>query len=136
MIPHGSEHDARQEATHMKQSVKTAATVLVVGLGLLSMGQVARAAGLKCQGADGKSACTAAQVADVNLGIATGRRMHKPLTMVKEVDLASNGTLRCTQTNGSACTEEQLDAVVAVAASTHSSHGAFQIMKTTDKASM
>jgi hypothetical protein len=109
--------------------------VLLIGVGLLTMGQAARAAGLKCTGADGKTSCTAAQVADINRGIVTGRRMHKPLMMVKEVGLGPNGMLQCTQTNGTACTDEQLSEIISVAATTHSGGSAFHVMKTTDKAS-
>jgi hypothetical protein len=113
----------------------SAALALLVGLGLPALAPVANAAGLKCTGADGKSACTAAQVADLNQGIASGKRMHKPLTMVKEVTLGPNSTLQCTQENGSACTDEQLSEIMAVAASTHSAAGAFHITKSIDKAS-
>jgi len=119
----------------MKRSALVAATALLVGLGFLVMAPQAKAAGLKCMGADGKTACSAAQVADLNQGITSGKRMHKPLTMVKEVTLGPNGTLQCTQTNGSACTDDQLSAIMAVAAATHSSGGSIQVMKTTDKAS-
>jgi hypothetical protein len=113
----------------------TAAAALLVGAGLLAMGQQARAAGLKCTGPDGKSACTAQQVADLNQGILVGRRMHQPLAMVKGVSLGRNGSLMCTQMNGSACTEDQLSAVMALAPSTHSSGGTIHIVREVDRAS-
>lgn len=116
----------------MRRSTMARVMVLVVGLGLLSMGQSAKAAGLKCAGADGKTACTAAQVADINHGILVGKRMHKPLAMVKEVSLGPNGTLVCKQTDGSACTDDQLSEIISV---TKAGGGSIQIMKTMDKAS-
>jgi hypothetical protein len=115
-----------------------AATALLVGLGLLAMAPVAKAAGLRCTAADGKSACTAAQVADINTGIMTGKRQHKPfLVDVESVSLGANGALDCKQTNGSVCTAEQLSAIVDFAMSTHSHGGKadIQVTKTVDKAS-
>jgi type VI protein secretion system component Hcp len=61
--------------------------------------------------------------------------MHKPLVMVKEVTLGPNGTLQCTQTNGSACTDDQMSAVMAVGAETHSAAGEIRITKSIDKSS-
>jgi hypothetical protein len=92
-------------------------------------------AGLKCTGTDGRTPCNAQQIADLNQGLATGRRMHKPLMTVRNLTSGPNGTLVCKQTNGRSCTEEQLDAIIAVAASTHSAGTAFHVMKSTDKAS-
>jgi hypothetical protein len=70
----------------------------------------------KCTGPDGKTACTAAHVKQLNDGMATGRRMYQPLEAVKAVSLASSdGTLKCEQNNGAACTTEQLDALNHVA---------------------
>jgi len=121
----------------MKRSAIVAAAALLAGMGLLASAPTARAAGLKCTGADGKTACTAAQVADINHGILVGKRMHKPLLMVKEVTLGKNGALLCTQTDGSACTDEQLSEVKEWAMSTHSHGGKsdIQVVKTMDKAS-
>lgn len=104
--------------------------VVMVGAGLLTIGPAARAAGLKCTGADGKTACTEAQAADINRGIVTGRRMHKPFVMVQGVRLGPKGTLVCTQTNGAACTDEQLSEIISMMAG-----GPIHVMKTTDKAS-
>jgi hypothetical protein len=70
----------------------------------------------KCTGPDGKTACTAAHVNQLNDGIVTGRRVYKPLEAVKAVSLASSdGTMKCEQNNGTACTTEQLDALNQVA---------------------
>ncbi len=94
-------------------------------------------AGLKCTGSDGATACTAAQVADLNRGISTGRRMHQPLAMVQGVTQGSNGRLKCTQTNGSACTDAQLSAVIEVAGEnqTKSTSGEIRIVREVDRAS-
>jgi hypothetical protein len=93
-------------------------------------------AGLKCTGADGATACTAAQVSDLNHGILVGRRMHQPLAMVQGVTQGSNGQLKCTQTNGSACTDAQLSAVIEVAGEnqTKSTSGEIRIVREVDRA--
>lgn len=119
----------------MKRTAFRAATALLAGVGFLTLGQMTFAAGLKCAGTDGKTVCSAKQVADLNQGIVTGRRMHKPLMMVREVTLGPGGALRCTQTDGKACTDEQLDAVAATAASTHSAAGEIRITREVDRAS-
>ena len=70
----------------------------------------------KCTGPDGKTACTAAHVKQLNDGMVTGRRVYKPLEAVKAVSLASSdGTMKCEQNNGTACTTEQWDALNQVA---------------------
>jgi hypothetical protein len=66
---------------------------------------------LACRSADGQSACSAAQVRDLNSGMSSGKRQHKPLMMVDSVSLSSDGMLTCKQTDGTACTDEQLQAV-------------------------
>jgi hypothetical protein len=92
--------------------------------------------GLACTGADGSTACTNQQVYDLNQGILVGRRMHKPmLANVKGVTQGSGGTVECTQDDGSACTDEQVSAVMSVASTTHSSDGEIRIMKEADAAS-
>jgi hypothetical protein len=117
----------------MKKSFLLPAVVLA-GVACLTLGPAAHAAGLKCTGADGKTACTAAHVAAVNDQIVTGKRMHKPALMeVRGVTQGKNGMLVCTQNNGSACTEDQLDAIVAACAS--GKHIEFSISKTMDSAS-
>ncbi len=95
---------------------------------------VASGGALTCTGADGTSACTDQQVSDLNAGIVTGRRMHKPYLMnVKGVAQGSGGTVECTQDDGSACTDDQVSAIISLASSTHSSDGEFRITKTWDK---
>ncbi len=98
-------------------------------------------AGLKCTGDDG-SACSPAQVADLNSGILVGRRQHEPLRLVQAVSQGPNGQLKCTQTNGSACTDAQLSAVIEVAEETAAASktknkggGGFHVMKSIDVAS-
>jgi hypothetical protein len=118
----------------MKRSAM--AMVILAGLFFMTVDPSASAATLKCMGADGRTACSVQQVAALNQGIATGRRMHKPLLAdVKGVTQGANGSLECTQMNGSACTDQQLDAVVGLAQSTHSSAGTFHIVKEIDKSS-
>ncbi len=102
------------------------ATAVALVAALLMMGQSAPKGGkapaaaaapvAKCTGPDGKTACTAAHVKQLNDGMATGRRQHQPLETVKSVSLAKpDGTLACTQNDGTACTAEQLDALNDVA---------------------
>ena len=73
---------------------------------------------IKCKGPDGK-ACTSANVSEIMSGIASGKRIHKPLAIaeVKSVSLAgADGSLTCTQNNGQPCTEDQVKAIESVAA--------------------
>ncbi len=101
----------------------------------------ASTAGLKCTGDDG-TACSPAQVADLNSGILVGRRQHEPLRLVQAVSQGPNGQLKCTQTNGSACTDAQLSAVIEVAGETSAASktknkggGGFHVTKSIDVAS-
>jgi hypothetical protein len=118
----------------MKRIGIALAVALLAGLAFQAVGY---AAGLQCTGADGKSACTAKQVSDLNAGIVTGKRMHKPLLMSIQslTPRKAGGGLTCTQDNGSACTDEQIDAIISLASSTHSSDGEIHITKTMDKSS-
>jgi hypothetical protein len=119
----------------MKKSFLLPAIVLV-GAGILTMGQAAHAARLKCTGADGKTACTASQVADLNAGIASGKRMHQPLVMdVDSVSLGKNGMLVCRKAGGGMCTDDQIDAIVSLASTTKSSSTPFHVTRTVDSAS-
>jgi hypothetical protein len=94
-------------------------------------------AALKCTGADGASACTDQQVYDLNQGIMTGRRMHKPyLLTVKGVTQGSvKGSLVCTQNDGSACTDDQVAAIISLASTTNSRDGTIHIVREVDSAS-
>ncbi len=97
----------------------------------------ASSATLTCTSADGTSYCTDQQVSDLNQGIVTGRRMHKPFLMtVKGVTQGGlKGTLECTQTDGSGCSDDQFAAIISLASTTNSSDGEIVIMKEVDKAS-
>ncbi len=75
---------------------------------------------LRCTSSEGSSACTADQVAELNRGIVSSRKQRKPLSMVQYLDLEPNGWLKCSQMDGSACTDEQLSSVIAVAAEVQS----------------
>ena len=75
-------------------------------------------------------------------GQAVGRRQHEPLRLVQAVSQGPNGQLKCTQTNGSACTDAQLSAVIEVAEETAAASktknkggGGFHVMKSIDVAS-
>jgi hypothetical protein len=92
------------------------ALALTLAAALQTMGQAAATPVAKCIGPDGKTACSSAHVKQLNDGMVTGRRVYKPLETVKAVSLASSdGTLKCEQNNGQACTPEQLDALNQVA---------------------
>jgi len=79
---------------------------------------VAVAAVAKCKGPSG-AACTGAQVDEIVHGLASGRRVWKPLATVKNVSLGgSDGTLKCEQNDGAPCTAEQLQALGELAAKT------------------
>jgi len=120
----------------MKRNFLFSGMVVLAGLALLMMSPVAHAASLRCTGADGKTACTAAQVADIQSGLATGKRMHKPLLMdVDSVSLGSDGMLVCRKAGGGMCTDQQLDAIVSLSSSTNSPEGAIHITKEIDKSS-
>jgi hypothetical protein len=73
---------------------------------------------VKCKGPDG-GPCTGAQVDEIAHGMTTGRRVWKPLAMVKSVSLGGpDGSLKCEQNDGKPCTEEQLKALGELAAKT------------------
>ncbi len=93
--------------------------------------------GIKCMAGAGKTACTAADVQDVNRMVVTGRRMHKPLAMIGSVRLAGpDGTLTCSQTSGAPCTDEQTAALRDYLASQSSSTSRpFFIVREVDKSS-
>ena len=60
----------------------------------------------------GGAACIGAQVDEIAHGLASGRRMWKPLATVKTVSLVGNdGALKCEQNDGTPCTEEQVQAL-------------------------
>jgi hypothetical protein len=146
----------------MKRIVTALAMVILFGSALQTMGQAkggskapsapaqaapakaasppasaASSATLTCTGADGASACTAQQVRDLNSGLASGKRMHKPfLADIESLTLRkAGGGLTCTQTDGSACTDDQLSAVIELASTLNSSDGAIHITKTWDSSS-
>ena len=109
----------------MKMLILTAAPLLLYGQAANTpparsniKNNVAAAPVIKCKGPGG-SACTGAQVDEIAHGLASGRRMWKPLATVKNVSLAANdGSLKCEQNDGTPCTEEQLKALGELAAKT------------------
>ncbi len=94
-----------------------------------------RTHGIKCMAGAEKSACTAADVQDMNRIVVTGRRMHKPLAMIGSVQLAGpDGTLTCTQTSGAPCTDEQTAALRDyIAAQSSGASRPFFIVREVDK---
>ena len=93
--------------------------------------------GIKCMAGAEKSACTAADVQDINRMVVTGRRMHKPIAMIGSVQLGGpDGTLTCSQTSGAPCTDEQTAALRDyVAGQSGSASRPFFIVREVDKSS-
>jgi hypothetical protein len=108
--------------------------VLVVRKSGGGQNAAASGGGLQCTSADGSTACSDQQVADLNQGILTGRRMHQPFLMnVKGVTQGGvKGSIVCTQDDGSACTDDQVSAVISAARSIHSP---IRIVREVDRAS-
>jgi hypothetical protein len=73
-------------------------------------------------------------VAELNRGIVSSRRQRKPLSMVQYLDLEPNGWLKCSQMDGSACTDEQLSAVISVASEVQSRGASFRLSRQVDVA--
>ena len=70
---------------------------------------------IRCKGVDGHG-CTAKQVQTLQDAVYAGKRAHEALALVKTIELASpDGTLRCMQQDGTACTIAQLDEVKFIA---------------------
>jgi hypothetical protein len=70
---------------------------------------------VKCKGADGRG-CTARQVQTLTDAVFAAKGHHEILASVSSLTLASSdGTLKCDQTDGSACTTAQLDAIKQIA---------------------
>jgi hypothetical protein len=94
--------------------------------------------GLRCLAADEKSPCSAAQVDQLNQMFVTGRRSYPALAAVHSVTLSSSdGTLRCTQNNGAACSAAQIEALqqYAAAKKKKGGGGCICVMKEVDAAS-
>jgi hypothetical protein len=89
---------------------------------------------LRCTSFEGSSACTADQVAALNRGIVGSRRQRKAISIVQDLDLEPNGWLKCSQMDGSACTDEQLAAVIAVAAEVQGRGESFRLSRQVDMA--
>lgn len=119
----------------MKRSMFLPA-LLLAAVAFLSVSQIANAASLRCVGADGKTACTAAQFSDLQTGLATGKRMHKPLLMdVESISEGKDGTIVCRKAGGEQCDDKIVDAIVQLGSSTKPTAAPFHVVKTTDSAS-
>ncbi len=73
-------------------------------------------AAIKCKNADGMG-CTQRQVKALSDAVFQGKSKHEALLPVKELALAaSDGTLRCVQSDGTVCTTAELDIIKVIAA--------------------
>lgn len=76
-------------------------------------GSAAASFQLACRNADGQSACSDAQLRDISTGVCSGKRQHSPVSMGLSLKITSpDGSMVCTQSDGKACSDEQLQAVV------------------------
>ena len=75
----------------------------------------AAAPAVKCKGADGRG-CSARQVQALTEAVFAAKGHHEILASVASLTLAaSDGTLKCDQTDATACTTAQLDAIKQIA---------------------
>ena len=73
-------------------------------------------AAIKCKNVDGLG-CTQRQVKALSDAVFEGKSKHDALLPVKELALtASDGTLRCAQSDGTVCTTAELDIIKEIAA--------------------
>jgi len=71
---------------------------------------------IKCKNADGRG-CSAKQVQALSDAVFAGKSKHDVLLPVKDLALAaSDGTLRCAQSDGTVCTTAELDVIKEIAA--------------------
>ena len=71
---------------------------------------------VKCKNVDGR-ACTSKQVETLSNAVFAGKNTHDVLLPVKDLSLASpDGTLKCTQNDGTVCTTPELDLIKEIAA--------------------
>ena len=89
---------------------------------------------LQCTSADASSPCTADQVAVLNRQIVESRKQHKPLDDVQNLDLGQHSWLKCSQMDGTACTDEQLSAVMAVASEGQARRSGLRLVKPVEMA--
>jgi hypothetical protein len=70
---------------------------------------------VKCKNMDGRG-CTQREVQALSDAVFAGKSKHEVLVPVKDVALAaSDGTLRCAQSDGTICTTAQLDIIKEIA---------------------
>jgi hypothetical protein len=89
---------------------------------------------LQCTSADASSPCTADQVAVLNRQIVESRKQHKSLSEVQNLDLGQHSWLKCSQMDGTACTGEQLSAVIAVASEGQARRSGMRLVKPVEMA--
>jgi len=97
----------------------------------------AQAHQFKCLVGAANTPCSSGDVQDLNAMVLIGRRSYEPLAMVASVTLVGpDGTLKCTQTNGSPCTDAQLNAIETYAAQQKKGgSGGIHVTKSIDMAS-
>jgi hypothetical protein len=71
---------------------------------------------IKCKNVNGRG-CTYREVQGLSDAVFTGKSTHEVLLPVKDLALAaSDGTLRCAQSDGTVCTTPELDVIKEIAA--------------------
>ena len=91
------------------------ASALSLMLSLAILGQAARPTVIKCKNMDGRG-CTQREVQALSDAVFAGKSKHEVLVPVKDVALAaSDGTLRCAQSDGTICTAAELDIIKEIA---------------------
>lgn len=82
-----------------------------------TLAQTPSPASIKCKNADGRG-CTQKQVQALSDAVFAGKSQHDVLVPVKDLELAaSDGTLRCVQSDGSVCTTAELDIIKEIGSS-------------------
>jgi hypothetical protein len=84
---------------------------------------------LQCTSANASAPCTLDEVAVLNRQIVESRKQHKPLAEVQNLDLGQHSRLKCSQMDGTACTDEQVSAVLAVASEGLARRSGLRLMK-------
>jgi hypothetical protein len=112
MLPVGVRYTGTGEGA-MKPILGASALVLMCFL--VALAQSARPRVIKCKNLDGRG-CTQREVKALSDAVFAGKSKHEVLVPVKDVALAaSDGTLRCAQSDGTICTTAELDVIKEIA---------------------
>jgi hypothetical protein len=103
----------------MKTIYAAAAFVLMCSPGTLAQAPPQKSAppsiSIRCKNEDGRG-CTQRQVQNLSDAVFAGKSKHDVLVPVKDLALAaSDGTLRCAQSDGTVCTTAELDVIKEIA---------------------